>query len=60
MTTNSPNNSFVQDGQLYIAPTLTSDVIGSDAIFNGYTFNITGCTNTNRECNLFSDECFHF
>ncbi|KAI0791239.1 concanavalin A-like lectin/glucanase domain-containing protein [Abortiporus biennis] len=47
MTTNSQNNSFVQDGHLYIVPTLTSDVIGSDAIFNGYTYNITGCTNAN-------------
>ncbi|KAH8105318.1 concanavalin A-like lectin/glucanase domain-containing protein [Cristinia sonorae] len=47
MTTNSPNNSFVKDGHLYILPTLTSDIIGSDAIFNGHTFNITGCTNTN-------------
>lgn len=49
MTTNSPNNSFVEDGMLYIVPTLTSDVIGSDNIFNGYTYNISGCTNTNRE-----------
>ncbi|THH31693.1 hypothetical protein EUX98_g2507 [Antrodiella citrinella] len=47
MTTNSVNNSFVKDGHLYITPTLTSDIIGSDAIFNGYTYNITGCTNTN-------------
>ncbi|KIY53210.1 glycoside hydrolase family 16 protein [Fistulina hepatica ATCC 64428] len=44
MTTNSSNNSFVRDGMLYIYPTLTSDEIGSDAIFNGYTYNITGCT----------------
>ena len=49
MTTNSPNNSFVEDGMLYIVPTLTSDVIGADNIFNGYTYNISGCTNTNRE-----------
>lgn len=47
MTTNSPNNSFVQDGMLYIVPTLTSDVIGADNVFNGYTYNISGCTNTN-------------
>jgi hypothetical protein len=45
MTTNSPTNSFVKDGKLYILPTLTSDVIGRDAIFNGYTYNLTGCTN---------------
>lgn len=47
MTTNSDNNSFVQDGVLYIVPTLTSDVIGNENIFDGFTFNITGCTNTN-------------
>ena len=47
MTTASSNNSFVEDGKLYIVPTLTSDVIGSNAIFNGYTYNITGCTNAN-------------
>lgn len=50
MTTGSSNNSFVEDGKLYIVPTLTSDVIGSAAIFDGYTYNITGCTNTNSEC----------
>ena len=49
MTTGFDNNSYVQDGHLYIVPTLTSDVIGSDALFNGYTYNITGCTNTNCE-----------
>ncbi len=48
MTTNSANNSFVQDGQLYIVPTLTADVIGESAIFNGHTFNLTGCTSTNH------------
>jgi hypothetical protein len=45
--TNSPNNSFVEDGKLYIVPTLTSDVIGPDAVFNGFTYNITGCTSLN-------------
>ena len=49
MTTNSPNNSFVQDGKLYLVPTLTSDVIGYNNIFNGYTYNVSGCTNTNSE-----------
>jgi hypothetical protein len=47
MTTGSSNNSFIRNNQLYILPTLTSDVIGQNAIFNGYTFNVTGCTNTN-------------
>ena len=52
MTTGSVNNSFVENGHLYIVPTLTSDVIGTDAIFNGYTYNITGCTNTNRKSSI--------
>lgn len=44
MTTDSDTNSFISNGALYIAPTLTSDVIGTSAIFDGYTYNITGCT----------------
>ncbi|KLO06572.1 concanavalin A-like lectin/glucanase [Schizopora paradoxa] len=47
MTTNSANNSFVQNGELFIVPTLTADVIGESAIFNGHTFNLSGCTSTN-------------
>jgi len=47
MTTNSANNSFVQNGELYIVPTLTADVIGESAIFNAHTFNLSGCTSTN-------------
>jgi len=44
MTTASQNNSFVKDGRLYIAPTLTSDNLGEAAIEDGYVYNITGCT----------------
>jgi hypothetical protein len=44
MTTTSSNNSFVKDGMLYIVPTLTSDSIGRDAVYDGTVFNITGCT----------------
>jgi hypothetical protein len=44
MTTASRNNSFIQDGMLYIVPTLTSDNIGADAVFDGAVYNITGCT----------------
>lgn len=44
MTTSSTNNSYVQDGYLYITPTLTSDIIGMDNILNGYTYNLTDCT----------------
>ena len=47
MTTDFSNNSYVQDGKLYIVPTLTSAAIGKDAIFDGAHYNITGCTNTN-------------
>lgn len=48
MTTASSNNSFVDDGKLYIVPTLTSDVIGFNNVLDGYTYNVTGCTNSNR------------
>lgn len=44
MTTTSRNNSFIKDGMLYIVPTLTSDNIGTDAVFDGTVYNITGCT----------------
>ncbi|KAF8063423.1 GH16 beta-1,3-glucan recognition protein [Lyophyllum atratum] len=44
MTTASRNNSFVKDGHLYIAPTLTSDNLGAAAIEDGFVYNITGCT----------------
>ncbi|KAG6830499.1 hypothetical protein H0H87_007856, partial [Tephrocybe sp. NHM501043] len=44
MATSSSNNSFVQDGKLYIVPTLTSDNIGRDAVFDGTIYNITDCT----------------
>ncbi|GAO50411.1 hypothetical protein G7K_4537-t1 [Saitoella complicata NRRL Y-17804] len=45
-TTTDSRNSYVKDGMLHIVPTLTSDVLGFDAITNGYTVNITGngCT----------------
>jgi len=48
MATNSANNSFVEDGILYLVPTLTSDVVGTEAIFDGATFNLTGCTAANQ------------
>ncbi|KAF8839995.1 glycoside hydrolase family 16 protein [Paxillus ammoniavirescens] len=44
MTTSSTNNSYVQNGYLYLTPTLTSDAIGTDNVFNGYTYNLTDCT----------------
>lgn len=51
MTTTSPNNSFVRDGMLYIVPTLTSDVIGAAAIYDGHTYNLTGCTHPGTDPN---------
>ncbi|KAF9074578.1 concanavalin A-like lectin/glucanase domain-containing protein [Rhodocollybia butyracea] len=44
MTTASENNSFVENGFLYILPTLTSDSIPMSEILDGYVYNITGCT----------------
>ncbi|KIJ43531.1 glycoside hydrolase family 16 protein [Sphaerobolus stellatus SS14] len=46
MTTTSPNNSYVKNGTLFIVPTLTSEVIGVANVFDAYTYNATGCTNT--------------
>lgn len=40
-TTSSSNNSFTQDGYLYITPTLTADMIGESNLLNGYTVNLT-------------------
>lgn len=40
MTTSSDKNLFVQNGQLYIHPTLTSDEIGTDAIFNDGSYKL--------------------
>ncbi|KAF8525030.1 concanavalin A-like lectin/glucanase domain-containing protein [Hysterangium stoloniferum] len=51
--TANDNNSFVQNGKLYIVPTLTSDSIGENAVLNGgkidlgnacTAVNSTGCT----------------
>lgn len=57
MTTASQNNSFVKDGFLYIVPTLTSDSIGNNALFDGTVYNITGCTfNQTRPNNGFITE----
>jgi len=44
MATSSSKNSYIKDGSLYIVPTLTSDEIGTDAVYNGHTYNLTDCT----------------
>lgn len=51
ITTNSANNVYISNGQLYIMPTLTSDTIsgGYSAVLNGATYTLDGCTASNGE-----------
>ncbi|GAA5824491.1 hypothetical protein JCM11251_000446 [Rhodosporidiobolus azoricus] len=68
MTTSSTNNSFVEDGKLYIVPTLTSDHLGEEAIMNGHVMNLTRdgtCTRTTgppkeiqKACEIFSNSTY--
>ncbi|KAF8914733.1 concanavalin A-like lectin/glucanase domain-containing protein [Mucidula mucida] len=44
MNTASSKNSFVKDGMLHLVPTLTSEEIGRDAVFDNYVYNLTDCT----------------
>ena len=46
MTTNSPNNLFLQDSELYIYPTLTSDTVPN--VLNGGNYTLSGCTTSNH------------
>ncbi|GAA5823331.1 hypothetical protein JCM11251_007570 [Rhodosporidiobolus azoricus] len=59
MTTTSTDNAFVEDGNLYIVPTLSNETYGNDAIINGYTLNLTAdgtCTGTtDAQCVAFSN-----
>ncbi|KAI8970627.1 concanavalin A-like lectin/glucanase [Trametes punicea] len=49
MTTDSSDNLYVQDGELYIMPTLTSDKIGTAAIFDGGSYDLgDACTTSNK------------
>ena len=48
MTTQDSGNLFVQNGQLYILPTLTSDEIGNSSVFDGYTYNLPNCSSQNQ------------
>ena len=63
MTTDSRNNSYVQDGMLYIVPTLTEDNIGHNAVFDGTVYNIPefakafNCSAKAKVCHLCSS--FH-
>ncbi|KAJ7510963.1 glycoside hydrolase family 16 protein [Mycena galericulata] len=44
MTTASPSNSYIANNQLYLLPTLTSDVIPLASVLDGAVYNLTGCT----------------
>ena len=45
MTTTQANNSFIEDGRLYLVPTLTSDEIGEAAITGNFTYSLNStCT----------------
>lgn len=47
MTTDSSDNLYIKNNQLYLMPTFTSDEIGESAVLNGHTYNLAGCTTTN-------------
>ncbi|PCH37093.1 glycoside hydrolase family 16 protein [Wolfiporia cocos MD-104 SS10] len=47
ITSTNSKNLYVQNNQLYIMPTLTSDDIGESEIFNGGTYEVSGCTTSN-------------
>ncbi|KAI0646076.1 concanavalin A-like lectin/glucanase [Trametes meyenii] len=61
MTTDSSDNLFVQDGELYIMPTLTSDKIGRDAILDGGSYDLgDACTTSNKTaCSVKSGNDFN-
>ena len=46
MTTNSDDNLFLQNGELYIMPTLTTDKVSN--ILDGTKYTLDGCTTTNK------------
>lgn len=58
-TTDSKRNAYVEDGRLYIVPTLTEDVYSDAEINNGYTVNLTRagtCTgSTKSACEVTSN-----
>lgn len=57
MTTDSPSNLFLSNSQLYIVPTLTSDIIPLASIFDGGNFTLQGCTTTNQTaCSVQSNQ----
>ncbi|KAH9479117.1 Beta-1,3-glucan-binding protein [Psilocybe cubensis] len=54
MTTDSDDNLFLKNGELYIMPTLTSDKVNN--ILDGGKFTLDGCTTSNKTaCSATSD-----
>jgi beta-glucanase (GH16 family) len=54
--TGKDENLKVQNGNLYIIPTLTSNDIGEKEIFDGSTYTLDGCTSNNKSaCSVTSD-----
>ncbi|PPR00634.1 hypothetical protein CVT24_005480 [Panaeolus cyanescens] len=47
MTTDTSDNLHLQNSQLYITPTLTSQALPNLDIFNGANFTLPGCTSRN-------------
>jgi len=57
MTTDSNDNLFLRNSQLYIHPTLTTDDMPNLDIFNGGNFSLSGCTTKNSTaCNVRSNK----
>lgn len=58
-TTESERNSYVENGKLYIVPTLTNETISNAEILNGYTVNLTAdgtCTGSGEsQCWILSN-----
>ncbi|GAA6031497.1 hypothetical protein JCM8097_006484 [Rhodosporidiobolus ruineniae] len=59
MTTTNANNSFIEDGMLYIVPTLSNYTYGNDNIMDNFVLNFTAdgtCTSTvASDCVAFSN-----
>ncbi|EJD44855.1 concanavalin A-like lectin/glucanase [Auricularia subglabra TFB-10046 SS5] len=57
-TTDSNTNSFVQNGKLYIVPTLTTEAgkYSADDILNGVNDQIDGCTNEDDSNSYYQDK----
>jgi beta-glucanase (GH16 family) len=60
MTTSDPSNIYTNNGQLYIMPTLTSDILPAASIFDGGNYTLKDCTSTNKTaCSVSSNAKTH-